>query len=655
MTLPALGTKKSQSLPAAGLGGLARVLSRLSLGLAGVYLLVFALLAALRSTYPYELEWIEGAMLDEMRWILQGRPLYAPPDLSFIPFAYNPLYFYLSAALMKIFGIGFFAPRLISILSTLGCFLLLYLIVFQDTRRRAAGFLAAGLYAACYRFAGAWMDLAKTDSLFLFLILLGFFIIRDTRSLWRLTAGAALFLLAYYTKQSALPVILGVAAGSLVQTRGRTWPLWLAVAGLGIAVFWGLEQVSGGWYSFYTVSLFSYHEKVKSIWGFWAGFLPPMWPALLLSAVYPLLAFRTRREGELPPNFWLNLGFAGALLLASWSVFLKIWTYANGYLPACLGLALLSGLALGRVMALADPGEGSRFKWIKAAALSLCLLQFLFLAYLPWQQLPTTADREAAKAFVRKVAKLPGEVLVFSHGHYNYLASNTTYLNSVPLGDILGTVLPPRNEQDRQRLEQGKALVEQAKSDQVFEWVIVDSAAEAWLPYYIPVEKLFTELEVMVPVTGSPARPESLLAKNPVIKGGAFPLSDPAFERLFLQGWDKARDWGRRAIGERATIQVVLQAGQAYQVQVEGQPACDGERPAVRSMGAVWDGQLLASFPIASCAGQAWVFEIPAQAVRHGPQPLAFEFEWDPVYAPSPDEGDEAASLRFHAIRFKPK
>jgi 4-amino-4-deoxy-L-arabinose transferase-like glycosyltransferase len=653
MTTPALETKKSLSLSAAGLESLARNLARLSLGLAGLFLLVFALLAALRSTYPYELEWIEGAMLDEMRWIIQGRPLYAPPDLHFIPFAYNPLYFYLSAALMKLIGIGFFAPRLISILSTLGCFLLLYLIVFQDTRRRAAGFLAAGLYAACYRFAGAWMDLAKTDSLFLFLILLGFFFVRDTRSLWRLPAAAALFLLAYYTKQSALPVILGVAAGSLVQTRGRTWPLWLAVAVLGIAIFWGLDWVSDGWYSFYTVNLFSYHEKVKSIWGFWAGFLPRLWPALLLSTLYPLLAFRFRQEGA--PHFWLNLGFGGALLLSSWSVFLKVWTYANGYLPACLGLALLSGLALGRVLALADPGERPRYNWIKTAALSLCLLQFLFLAYLPWQQLPTAADRESAKAFVRKVAKLPGEVLVFSHGHYNYLASNTTYLNSVALGDILGTVLPPRDEQDRQRIAHGKALLEKAKSEQVFDWVFVDSAAEAWLPYYIHVENIFTELYVMVPVTGSPARPESLLAKNPVIKGGAFPLSDPAFERLFLEGWDKARDWGRRATGERAAIQVVLAEGQPYQVQVEGQPACEGERPAVRSVRAVWDGQALATFPIASCAVQAWVFEIPGEAVRRGPQPLAFEFEWDPVYELSLAAGDEAASFRFQAILFSPQ
>ncbi len=93
------------------------------------YMALFLVLACIRLRFPYELEWIEGAKIDQMRWILSGKPLYGPPDIHFIPFAYTPLFFYLSAGLMKWMGIGFSAPRLISILSTSGCFLLIYLIV----------------------------------------------------------------------------------------------------------------------------------------------------------------------------------------------------------------------------------------------------------------------------------------------------------------------------------------------------------------------------------------------------------------------------------------------------------------------------------------------------------------------------------------------
>ena len=46
------------------------------------------------------------------------------------------------------------------------------LLIFRLNRAsRTAGLVAAGLYAASYRFSGAWMDIARADSLFLFLIL----------------------------------------------------------------------------------------------------------------------------------------------------------------------------------------------------------------------------------------------------------------------------------------------------------------------------------------------------------------------------------------------------------------------------------------------------------------------------------------------------
>ena len=70
------------------------------------YLVLYAVLAALRVRYPFDLEWLEGAMVDHVRMILDGRPLYPPPTLDFIPLTYTPGYFYAAAALCKIVGLG---------------------------------------------------------------------------------------------------------------------------------------------------------------------------------------------------------------------------------------------------------------------------------------------------------------------------------------------------------------------------------------------------------------------------------------------------------------------------------------------------------------------------------------------------------------------
>ena len=180
------------------------------------YIWLFIMISFLRLVYPFELEWIEGAHIDQIRWILDGNPLYAEPTISFIPSSYTPLYFYLSAGLMSIVGVGFTAGRLVSILSSIGIFILLYGIVKTKTRSKIAGLISAGIYASAYRFTGAWMDLTKTDSLFLLLILIAFFVDQKYASRRGRIISGVVFVLAYYTKQVALPIILIYAVFSVL-------------------------------------------------------------------------------------------------------------------------------------------------------------------------------------------------------------------------------------------------------------------------------------------------------------------------------------------------------------------------------------------------------------------------------------------------------
>jgi 4-amino-4-deoxy-L-arabinose transferase-like glycosyltransferase len=107
--------------------------------------ILFVALAVIRLSYPYELEWIEGAYVDQVNWIVQGHALYREPTTAFIPLNKTPLYFYLAAPVMRLLGAGFAAPRLVSVLATLGCFLLLFQLAAEETGRPLPGVVAAGL------------------------------------------------------------------------------------------------------------------------------------------------------------------------------------------------------------------------------------------------------------------------------------------------------------------------------------------------------------------------------------------------------------------------------------------------------------------------------------------------------------------------------
>jgi len=62
--------------PAAFAGALRWLLVVLSAWYLGSYLTV----ALLRVGYPFELEWMEGTIADHVRRILDGQPLYVPPQ-----------------------------------------------------------------------------------------------------------------------------------------------------------------------------------------------------------------------------------------------------------------------------------------------------------------------------------------------------------------------------------------------------------------------------------------------------------------------------------------------------------------------------------------------------------------------------------------------
>ena len=632
---------------------LPELLTWLGVFLALGYILTFIILAMIRLFYPYELEWIEGAFLDEVRWILAGHFPYGPPSIYFVPTSKTPFFFYLSAFLAKLIGVSFIAPRTISVLSTLGCFLLLFLVVKKETGQPAAGVCAAGLYAACFRFAGAWMDIAKTDSLVLLLILMAFFTYLKYPGRKGMVISGLLFALAYYTKQIALPVILVLATISIFLTRGRSWLQWVSTILSGGLAFLFFEKLSAGWFSFYTIRTIASHQYVPDYFQFWKLLIPKLWPIILIGLIYAGSVIKNTRPliWKWPESSWLNLGIGTALILASWSVNIKVWTYDNGFMPACLGISLIAGLGFGELLKKREklPITISKIElpfslfWLIGTI--ILALQFWLLRYNPIAQLPTASDRRAGDAFISLMKNLDGEVYVYNHGYLSSLAGKTTYLHSSPLGDILGGKPPLINSDMFRREELIRQLFKTALSKQLFTWVILDTPNKSWLPYYIYTGNIFNEANTFFPVTGVRIRPESLLVKNPIARGGILPLNDPNLETLFMKGWSQPQTWGRWMILGEAILQVALEQGKPYDLVLNIQPSCTDQPPDINSIRILWNGESIGDYMLRSCNQQSILFRIPKDAIKKEMNLVSFIFT-------NPVTNELSASLRVTSVNF---
>ena len=400
-----------------------------SLGL-GSYLVV----ALLRMGYPFELEWMEGAVANHVLRILSGRPLYVAPSVEFVPFIYAPFYFFVSAGFAKVLGFSLFPLRLVSFLPSLACFATIYAFVRRETGSRFFGLVSAALFAATFRAAGVWLDIARPDSLFLALSLAGLYLARFGDSRLGLAAAGLLFALSFHTKQTDPLIALPGMVGSLVMHRSRSLPLigtFSVLAGGAIPV---LNSIYHGWHNYYVFNLPSHQPLIEPVLlRFWTKDLLPTVPVACVLAV--VLLARRRTGSERGVRFFHLLAGAG-MVAAAWSGRLHRGGFSNALLPAYAGLAILCVVG---AWALAPPPDtpSPGHRTATAAVYLACIVQFGLLWYKPAAQIPSRQDARAGKELVATLAGFPGEVFMPQHGYLLELAGKRSFAHQMAICDVL--------------------------------------------------------------------------------------------------------------------------------------------------------------------------------------------------------------------------
>jgi hypothetical protein len=478
---------------------------------ATLYLIIYCILAFFRVQYPFELEWIEGAVLDHVIRIISGQTLYVSPSINFIPSIYNPLYFYLSAAIAKIVGIGFMPLRLISFISSLGCFYIIFLIVKQETKSNFSSLLASGLFAATFKISGAWFDIARVDSLYLFFLLSAIYLIKFKKSSRFYIFAGILISLACLTKQTALAISLPLIVYCIISDRRRSLLFISTILILLGVITLVINSTHKGWYSYYISLPKNYAIEKLMLIHFWTeDILYPLAIAFILSLLYIFIQIiKSNYENCLFYNL-IALGMLGVSFLSR----TQSGGYNNNLFPAYAVISILFGLAIHEVFELIQAGSVAKKEIMGIYIYLVCIIQFISLIYNPFLQIPRKQDLEAGKIFINTIAQFKGEVFVPYHGYLPTLAGKKSYAHHAAIADIIRT----DNGLIKTKLVNE---IKQAIKEERFDSIILDEARDTkrrpgWFPevyeevdkYYKIQKTIFDNKDVFWSVTGMETRPQ---------------------------------------------------------------------------------------------------------------------------------------------------
>jgi 4-amino-4-deoxy-L-arabinose transferase-like glycosyltransferase len=405
-----------------------------------------------RCTYPFELEWMEGAVVDHVRCVLSGQALYHAPGIAFTPYIYTPFYYGVSALVCRVIGVGFLGPRLVSVLAALGSMMLIGSFVRRETDDRTAPVVAVGWFAATYELTGFWLDIARVDSLFLFLTLAGTWLARFGR--WRgsaLGAGAVLFL-AFFTKQTGLVLAAPAIAFSFARGWKRGASTFATFALLTTAVVVWMNRVSDGWFSFYVFEVPGQHQL---LWDRWRPLLVEFfWTPVAVPMLLAVLVFLSPRAPLRGWGLWTSyLLLALVALLGSYSSLLHKDGFVNVLIPGYAVLAILAGIGWAWTQQHSSEPDSARIRRLRSAASVAMLLAFAVLAYDHRRAIPSNHDEAATQAMIAELGTQQGPILMLGTGYYGALAGHDEIsANAMALADVFKTMDGPRKALLRKEL-----------------------------------------------------------------------------------------------------------------------------------------------------------------------------------------------------------
>ncbi|MBT3408694.1 hypothetical protein HN415_08510 [Candidatus Woesearchaeota archaeon] len=368
------------------------------------------------------------------------------------------------------------------------------------------------LFAATYKISGAWFDIGRVDSLFLFLLLIGLFLLKFKNTIWMFILSAIIFSLAFLTKQTALIIFLPtIIYCILVKRRNGFYYIGTFIL-LIISSTILFNILHNGWYTYYVFNLPSQHPILfDMISHFWiTDILLPLSVGFFLSIYYlyflftksikkinNIISYCNGNENLIFYSLFF-LGMVGA------SFFSRIHQggYDNVLIPAYAIISILFGLSLHQI--LNNNKKIQKNIILQTFVLIICILQFCCLFYNPFNQLPTNKDLVAGENLVKELKNIEGEVFIPFHGYLSIIADKKNYAHQMAIYDIIRA-----NDDDIKKELNDE--IKNSMQDKKFDAIIIDHPwffQELIDANYNKKENVFNDNEVFFPKTGAKLRPE---------------------------------------------------------------------------------------------------------------------------------------------------
>lgn len=389
-----------------------------------------------RLRYPFELEWMEGAMVDHVVRVLDGRPIYVEPTAEFVPYIYPPLYFWLSAGVAHFAGASLPTLRAVAIVAFGVSLVVLFDFVRRESRSWLGAFTAVALYTATFSATEFWFGLARVDTLMIALVLGACWLVRFREGLLTGALAGLLLAAACFAKQQALGLALAPIAYAVLSSWRRGVVLVATAALVGGLVTLVVNHGTEGWFLYYVYLVPRQHDWRYNEW--YRFLLEYFWNRVGIHGVFAVVALAlpvTTGRGRPLAAFYGTLWLTSTL--SGYASMLHTDGWLNVLLPAYVVYSLLAGIAVGWCWNLRD--EGAR-----ARSLIVCHVAVLVafgLLYVRHRELrPSSSDALAVRVALQRLSALPGPVFCPGTGHYPFLAGQRpSSAHEMAIRDILKT------------------------------------------------------------------------------------------------------------------------------------------------------------------------------------------------------------------------
>jgi hypothetical protein len=418
------------------------------LALAAFFTVELVYVLARRLFYPYDLEWMEGGMLCHALRLQAGQPVYAAPSVNFVPYLYTAFYPALLSALSSFVAIGYVVGRVVSLLGYFGAWTLGYVFVRREGQSRAVAFGAMAIPLAAFVPTGAWVDLARPDSLFLGLItaalMLGWW---KRNSHAGVALAGLLMVLAFFTKQTASPFMAALGVWLLFSNWRTAFTYGATLAAVGLPTLYLSNRGSDGWFWTYVFKLHQAHDFYA--WRAFGG--TPLILLLLLGPAVLLVPWAILRVRS--PALLYSTWIAGFGILAACLGFGTQWAFTNAFIPGIFFPAIAIGVAAGRLVTHQAPrlrpivvyallamslavAPGGLIRFSRHAPTRFGLDPRWPTGYDARGYIPTAKDRQAGDQLIQRLRDTPGDVLIPFHPFYAHLAGKLTFLHRMGVLDV---------------------------------------------------------------------------------------------------------------------------------------------------------------------------------------------------------------------------